>query len=162
MSRGGAEREGDTESKAGSRLWAVSTEPDAGFKPTNHEIMTWAKVNAQSTEPPRCSQNSEFLSVQLDICWFFTLLPLLHYWTHLVNFYFRCYIFQLLHSYWVSILDSFSLCLLSKTFISIPFRKLHFYLIKHGYNNCIYSLWYFLLLTSVYIRFSSNWWHFLL
>ena len=40
MSRGRAEREGDTESEAGSRLQAVSTEPDAGLKPTNHEIMT--------------------------------------------------------------------------------------------------------------------------
>ena len=40
MSRGGAEREEDTESKTGSRLRAVSTEPDAGLKPTNHEIMT--------------------------------------------------------------------------------------------------------------------------
>ena len=39
-SRGGAEREGDTESEAGSRLRAVSTEPDAGLKLTNHEIMT--------------------------------------------------------------------------------------------------------------------------
>ena len=28
MNRGGSEREGDTESKAGYRLWAVSTEPD--------------------------------------------------------------------------------------------------------------------------------------
>ena len=44
MSRGGAEREGDRESEAGSRLWAVSTEPDAGLKPTDHEIMTWAEV----------------------------------------------------------------------------------------------------------------------
>ena len=35
-SRGGAEREGDTESEEGSRLWAVSTEPWAQ--------MTWAKV----------------------------------------------------------------------------------------------------------------------
>ena len=40
MSRGGAEREGDAESEAGSRLRAVSTEPDVGLKPTNHEIMT--------------------------------------------------------------------------------------------------------------------------
>ena len=40
MSRGGAEREGDTESEAGSRLPAVSTEPDAGLEPTNCEIMT--------------------------------------------------------------------------------------------------------------------------
>ena len=40
MSRGGAEREGDTEFEAGSRLYAVSTEPDAGLEPTNREIMT--------------------------------------------------------------------------------------------------------------------------
>ena len=33
-------REGNTESEAGSRLWAVSTEPDAGLKPTKHKIMT--------------------------------------------------------------------------------------------------------------------------
>ena len=39
-SGGGAEREGDTESEAGSRLQAVSTEPDAGLEPTNPEIMT--------------------------------------------------------------------------------------------------------------------------
>ena len=37
---GGAEREGDTEYEAGSRLRAVSTEPDAGLEPTNREIMT--------------------------------------------------------------------------------------------------------------------------
>ena len=40
MSRGGAEREGDTESEAGSSLRAVSTEPDAGLEPTTCEIMT--------------------------------------------------------------------------------------------------------------------------
>ena len=44
MNRGGAEREGDRESEAGSRLWAVSTEPDAGLKLMDREIMTWAKV----------------------------------------------------------------------------------------------------------------------
>ena len=43
-SRGGTERGGDTESEASSRLWAVSTEPVVGLEPTNHEIMTWAKV----------------------------------------------------------------------------------------------------------------------
>ena len=41
---GGAEREGDTESEAGSKLWAVSTEPDAGLELVNREILTWAKV----------------------------------------------------------------------------------------------------------------------
>ena len=44
MNRGGAEREGDTESEAGSRLWAVSTEPDAGLEPMVGEIMTGAEV----------------------------------------------------------------------------------------------------------------------
>ena len=51
MSREGAEREGDTESEAGSRLQAGSTEPDVGLEPTNHEIMTRAKVG--QTLPPR-------------------------------------------------------------------------------------------------------------
>ena len=37
MSRGGAEREGDTESEA---VQAISTEPDVGLKFTNREIMT--------------------------------------------------------------------------------------------------------------------------
>ena len=40
MSRGEAEREGDTESEADSRLRAVNTEPNAGLKPTNCEIMS--------------------------------------------------------------------------------------------------------------------------
>ena len=40
MSGGGAEREGDTESEAGSRLRAVSTEPDVGLEVTDSEIMT--------------------------------------------------------------------------------------------------------------------------
>ena len=40
MSRGGAEREGDTESEAGSRLQAVSTEPNVGLDLMNCEIMT--------------------------------------------------------------------------------------------------------------------------
>ena len=40
MSRGGAEREGDTESEAGSGLRAVGTEPDVGLELTNSEITT--------------------------------------------------------------------------------------------------------------------------
>ena len=40
MNRGGVERGGDTEFKAGSRLSAVSTEPNTGLKPTNCEIVT--------------------------------------------------------------------------------------------------------------------------
>ena len=40
MSGGRAEREGDTESEAGSGLRAVSPEPDAGLEPTDREIVT--------------------------------------------------------------------------------------------------------------------------
>ena len=40
MSRGGAERKADTESEAGYRLRAVSTEPDRGLELTDREIMT--------------------------------------------------------------------------------------------------------------------------
>ena len=40
MNGGGAEREGDPESKAVSRLPAVSTEPSAGLEPTDCEIIT--------------------------------------------------------------------------------------------------------------------------
>ena len=42
---GRREREGDAESTAGSRLRAVSTQPDVGPEPTNLEIMTWAEVS---------------------------------------------------------------------------------------------------------------------
>ena len=41
---GERQREGDTESEAGPRLWAVSTKPDKGLELTNREIMTWAEV----------------------------------------------------------------------------------------------------------------------
>ena len=38
--RGETEREADTESEAGSRLRAVSAEPDAGLELMNREIVT--------------------------------------------------------------------------------------------------------------------------
>ena len=40
VSWGGAKREGDTESEAGSRLRGVSPEPDTGLELTDCEIMT--------------------------------------------------------------------------------------------------------------------------
>ena len=40
----GRKREGDKESKAGSSLWTVITEPNAGLKLMKGEIMTWADV----------------------------------------------------------------------------------------------------------------------
>ena len=39
-SRGEAEGEGDTESEAGTELWAVNTEPYTGLELMNPEIMT--------------------------------------------------------------------------------------------------------------------------
>ena len=41
---GGAERVGDTESEAGSRLPAVNTETNTGLELMNCKIMTWAEV----------------------------------------------------------------------------------------------------------------------
>ena len=38
------QREGDTESEAGSRLWAISPEPDVGLELTDREIVTWTEV----------------------------------------------------------------------------------------------------------------------
>ena len=55
MNEGGSEREGDTESEAGSRLWAVSTEPDTGLELTECEIMTWAErrsLTSWATQAP--------------------------------------------------------------------------------------------------------------
>ena len=46
MNGGGAEREGDTESETGSRLRAISPEPDTGLELTDREIMTWLKSDA--------------------------------------------------------------------------------------------------------------------
>ena len=65
MSGGGSEREGDTESEAGSRLWAINTEPDAGLELTDHEIMTWAEVGRSTdwaTQAPQGSLNVYRLS----------------------------------------------------------------------------------------------------
>ena len=41
---GEGQREGDTESEAGSRVPTISTEPDEGLELVNHEIMTLAEV----------------------------------------------------------------------------------------------------------------------
>ena len=44
MSGGGAEAEGDTDTEAGSRLRAISTELSVGLELVNSEIMTGAEV----------------------------------------------------------------------------------------------------------------------
>ena len=40
------EREGDTESETGSRLQAISPEPDVGLELTDREVVTWLKSDA--------------------------------------------------------------------------------------------------------------------
>ena len=63
MNWGGAEREGGTESKAGARLSAVSTEPNMGLKLTNCEIITWAEVGCLTNSDPRVPQDQSFLNM---------------------------------------------------------------------------------------------------
>ena len=69
MSGGGAEREGDTESEAGSRLWAVSTEPDAGLEPTNCEIMTWVEVGRSTDWATQVPLACDYFCTTLHIYW---------------------------------------------------------------------------------------------
>ena len=67
----GAEKEEDTESEAGSRLWAVSTEPDAGLELMNCEIMTWAEVGSLTdwaTQAPPISFFKRSVWVLNGIC----------------------------------------------------------------------------------------------
>ena len=78
MSRGGAKRRGDTESEAGSRLQAVSPEPDTGSNTWTVRSRSELKLDAQPTEPPRrpcvlCLQLHKrvhpfYWSLRIDIC----------------------------------------------------------------------------------------------
>ena len=47
----------DTESEAGSWLWAVNTEPDTGLELTDWEIMTWAEVRRLTDWATQVPQN---------------------------------------------------------------------------------------------------------
>ena len=60
MNGGGSDREGDTESEEGSRLWAVSTEPDAGLELKDREIMTWAEVGRPTDWATQAPQERPF------------------------------------------------------------------------------------------------------
>ena len=53
MSRGGAKKEGGTESETGSRLWGVSTEPDTGLEITelwDHDL-SWSWMLNRLSHP---------------------------------------------------------------------------------------------------------------
>ena len=60
MNGGGAEREGDTESETGSRLRAISPEPDAGLELTDCEIVTWLKSTLNRLRHPGAPSSSIF------------------------------------------------------------------------------------------------------
>ena len=64
---GGPETEGDTESETGSRLWAVSTETDAGLKLTSRKIMTWAEVRCFTNWDTWASQSLSVLRFYLKM-----------------------------------------------------------------------------------------------
>ena len=55
MQVGEGQRDRETESEAGSRLWAVNPEPDAGLEPTKRTVRSWpeSKSDAQPIEPHR-------------------------------------------------------------------------------------------------------------
>ena len=72
MNEGGSEREGDTESEAGSRLWAISPEPNAGLELMDCEIMTWAEVSRLTDWATQASPNHH--SIVYHYC--------LHWWHH--------------------------------------------------------------------------------
>ena len=67
-------REGDTESETSSRLWAVSTEPDAGLEPVNHEIMSWAQVGLLTDRDAQAPPTYYIFT----LCQSFTLVLYLH------------------------------------------------------------------------------------
>ena len=53
--------------QAGSRLRAVSTEPDLGLEPMNCEIMTWAEVRRLSDWATRTPQSFSTLNLFSEI-----------------------------------------------------------------------------------------------
>ena len=81
---GVGQRERETEFEAGSRLWAVSTEPHAGLEPMNHEIVTWVKVrcltDGATQEPLYCIFTG--LGDRLGFLSHFCCLPAPWHWTN--------------------------------------------------------------------------------
>ena len=70
MSGGGAEGKRDTESEAGSRLWAVSTEPDTGLELTSREIVTWAEVGCWTDWATQAPYNTIIIIITIIIILF--------------------------------------------------------------------------------------------
>ena len=92
MSGRGAEREGDPESKAGSRLCTVSTEPNAGLEPMNCEIMTRAEVRRSTDWAAQAPFQLYFLyhnEISILLLKFFKCL-FLYKWFHLGTMWCLC------------------------------------------------------------------------
>ena len=69
VSGGGAESDGDTESQAGSRLWAVSTDWHGALN-SQQEIMTWVEVGSLTNwaiQVPRKQLISDYYCHRLEL-----------------------------------------------------------------------------------------------
>ena len=89
MNGGGSEREG-----TGSRLWAVSTQPNAGLEPTNHEIMTWAEVGRLTDWATQAPQVFIDLNAWTRACIFFILVIWKYEFFWNKNFFFLIFFFN--------------------------------------------------------------------
>ena len=68
MKGGGSERQGDIETEAGSRLWAVSIEPEAGLELMDREIINRAKVRRLTDWAIRAPQIGIFFALADLLC----------------------------------------------------------------------------------------------
>ena len=55
------------ESQTGSKLWAVSTEPDVGLELTNCKIMTWAEVGHLTDWATQASLKHAFITLAFSV-----------------------------------------------------------------------------------------------
>ena len=128
-SGGGAEKEWDTESEAGSRLWAISTEPDTGLKLTNCEIMTWAEVGHNRLSHPG-AQKKFYILIEsyLSILLIYLSIPIIYLSTLIYLYYFGVISKKPLpkpRSWLTSIFSSMNLIVLAFTFWTL----IYFYFI---------------------------------
>ena len=89
-----AERERDTESEAGSRLWAVSTEPDTGLELTSLETLTWEEARCSTDWATQMPHMIFFIDfgywplIRYMICKYFLPFHVLSF--HFVEYFFCC------------------------------------------------------------------------
>ena len=65
--RGRGRERGSTKLEAGSMLWAISPEPDAGLELADRKIMTWAKVGSLTdwaTQAPQWLSGFKTIQIQ--------------------------------------------------------------------------------------------------